>query len=1788
MSDELKGSSYISIERKAGYLDAVLKISIMISSSQDLNPILLSIGKIAVELMGVEYCSFMSFAPDLESGQVKVEYPDLDLLGLNIPLEDIPAKEKLLQSGQSVIIDNVSNDLSPGILREILLKLDIRSTLFVPVISKGRVLGSFNLHTVGRTHVFTVEEIDFCQIFAAQVALAIENAQLFKESCRHTEQMDVLRKTTLEITSQLDSQSLPGVIIKRAVELLHAKSGAIYSYCPEGDELEVIADYNRPNHVGKKLKGGEGIAGQIIRGGRDFIIVNSYNEWPNKSHIYEDNRIFAAVLQVPLKWQEQVIGVIYIDDQLGRKFEQEDVNLLSIFANQAAVALKGAELVRQLGAKKDYLARLLASSPNGVIAIDSHGIITEFSKQAQEVLNYKRSEIVGKTVSLIYVNPKEANRIGNMLGKKLDGNPATHETLVRSKTGEHIPIHLTATWLHNAQGDLIGSVGYFEDIRPLKEAERRLARLLKANSLITQAENQTSGLQILAELLVTILNNTFCRIFLLDDSQKFLIAKAAHRIPRSQKQLEWNPRLEEATAIADWPGLNKFLNESGSTIIRITGEKGKNLLTEWTDRLEMKQPIQSLLVIPLRTRERVIGLLDIGEVRNLKRVPFSSEKRDLAIAIADQIAVLIDHLVLHEITNRRKQLLAALDGKVLHLREDKEPSRLLKELVRLAAELVNCPVGGLYLNHPNLGELELTVTYGLPSDLIGNRLPHAEETIGFVARTGKSKIVYNYSGLPSYNGSLQQFPFQTMIAVPLKQAGKVEAVLFVADQSSGRQLMEIYLDVLERFAAHASTSWQTSKLMDPERRKFAPIAILHRISNYLQKTKDLDNILHAVLTGITAGYGLGFNRAALFLLDERQEFLIGQIGIGHIEEPDMRADWEVDDQEGLDFDEFVKRLEVGTLKRTPIDNRIRKLALSLLNLGILNQVLEERKHIVFTPDDIPTLPDDLKHAFEPALPCVAVPLVARNQAIGLILADNKVTHDPITKEHLSSLLTFADTVAVGIDNIRLFQQTQDEREKLKTLFEASKALISSQDPNQVLLDIVEQIRIAADASWVRLILISETRQALGEIIAGTDRPLQLDISSAIRPNGISMRVMDTGQAIAIEDTYKERERINPLLLEYKAGAALCLPLSLQEKAIGVVWIHYEKPRYFPNSEIDALQLYVHQAAIAYDNSRQLEEKARLLDQVSRAKKAGQVVAQVTALGDREATLSSVTQGTLDALGCDAVVLYVYDQAKNKLEYPPIHAGVWYPQAAWPNDQVPSTSIVYKMLQRNDPYIVTRTDEDPIFMGRRFALVEKIRSCVAIPLKAVRMQKVGVMFVNYRTQHSFTIADLGDLELFANQAAVAISNAQLFEEQAKKFYELEAFVTLSQQLLGAVSIQDTLDCAVAVASRLLEADYCDIVLPNNQGDLIIRAATGWKQEYVGYKLDSLSGSQTGYTIMTEAPVVVDDYSKESRFTVPSIVRENGIKSGISVPMLKGNKVVGAMLVHSTAERHFSKVDVNVLSLIANQTAIAIVNAQEYEAIKEAATSKKPDLSDEIRQAYEKLKEVDKKKMEFVSNISHGLRTPLTPINSLIQNLLQGIYGHLSDQQRGILESVLASIREETRLIGNLLDMAHIQEYGVRPKQVTTNLVKLIRNVLSAFEYEASQKKITLRAQHSLGEVLEVWMDDDKVKQVLVNLIDNGIKFTNEGGIITVAASKLEDSVEIQVTDTGCGIPKAEHEKIFERFYRGGDSLKANLKGTGVGLNIAKEYVEMHGGRIWVESVAGKGSTFLFTLPMRSSE
>ncbi|HEY4722350.1 MAG TPA: ATP-binding protein, partial [Anaerolineae bacterium] len=298
----------------------------------------------------------------------------------------------------------------------------------------------------------------------------------------------------------------------------------------------------------------------------------------------------------------------------------------------------------------------------------------------------------------------------------------------------------------------------------------------------------------------------------------------------------------------------------------------------------------------------------------------------------------------------------------------------------------------------------------------------------------------------------------------------------------------------------------------------------------------------------------------------------------------------------------------------------------------------------------------------------------------------------------------------------------------------------------------------------------------------------------------------------------------------------------------------------------------------------------------------------------------------------------------------------------------------------------------------------------------------------------------------------------------------------------------------------------------------------------------------------------------------------VRSLLVVPLMVKDRVIGVLAIDQAVPDAFTTDDERVLTIAAAQAAVAIENAQLYADLKERARK--------LEQAYRELQEVDQVKDELVQNVSHELRTPLTFIKGYVELMLDEEMGPLNAGQRESLAVVSDKTNALTRLVSDIIFLQQIERESLELGR--HDLGEMARLALQSCEIAATHAGISLRLAVP-DQPLRILVDRDRVNQVFDNLLGNALKFSFNGGTITIAVRDEGEVLKVGVTDTGAGIPADKLERIFERFYQVDGSATRRFGGAGLGLAICRRIIEAHGGRIWAESELGKGSTFYFTLP-----
>lgn len=464
----------------------------------------------------------------------------------------------------------------------------------------------------------------------------------------------------------------------------------------------------------------------------------------------------------------------------------------------------------------------------------------------------------------------------------------------------------------------------------------------------------------------------------------------------------------------------------------------------------------------------------------------------------------------------------------------------------------------------------------------------------------------------------------------------------------------------------------------------------------------------------------------------------------------------------------------------------------------------------------------------------------------------------------------------------------------------------------------------------------------------------------------------------------------------------------------------------------------------------------------------------------------------------------------------------------------------------------------------------LRSVLLVPL-VLGERNMGIMQLSsIGVVKNFNEEEINICQTIANQVAIAIENVHLFTELKQHDKTLETLFDIDRVVSQSLDLDELMREAIEKTVQVTSSDAGWIYLLDEDGKTLnLKTYKGISDELakVALKIEVGQGV-SGMAVRTGKPVTIDIENYPVSKLVPFLEKDS-VTSIAGMPLIAKGKVLGAIVISTRKHKVFSKEERDVLASIGNQIGVAVENARLY---RESRISLK-----KLQQAYDELQSLDRMKSDFLSNVSHELKTPLVSIKGYSELLYDEKLGSLPQSHKKALSAIIRNTERLTRLIDSLLFLS-VQQMGkpeIRMIPQPLSVDEIITNSMADMKVLAEKKNITL-TKDSSSELI-IMGDRDRLTEVLINLMDNAIKFTPVGGKITVKARDEKETVHITVTDTGIGIPEAVLPSLFQRFFQVDASLTRKYGGTGLGLYICKNIIDAHKGEIWIESKEGLGTT-----------
>jgi signal transduction histidine kinase len=873
----------------------------------------------------------------------------------------------------------------------------------------------------------------------------------------------------------------------------------------------------------------------------------------------------------------------------------------------------------------------------------------------------------------------------------------------------------------------------------------------------------------------------------------------------------------------------------------------------------------------------------------------------------------------------------------------------------------------------------------------------------------------------------------------------------------------------------------------------------------------------------------------------------------------------------------------------------------------LVQALTQRRNAMFLggSDTLPTLLQTERARLALLAVQLFVPLPGQTRLVGWIGLGTRLSGDPYTNNDLRYLESLCDQAALAVERAQVIGNLERRVHEMDVLTRIAQGINITLEFDDILELIYAQTNLLIPTQDMQVTLCNNVTGALFYAFNLKNDERLREQENIPLPEGQNLEevVVRSRRALLTDDFERECHANGILAKDPEIFSWIGVPLNAGADIIGVISLGNRDPTYvFTEGQLTLLQAIADQAAGAIVKARLLQESERHARQMATLNEVG---TSLTSMLELKPLLNKILVSAAEILNCEAGSLFMLDEQTNEM----VFEVTFGPVAAELIGQrlPPGTGLVGKAVLSAQPVISNdvrktqgwsdKTDQQTGFVTRDLLVVPML----------VHDQVIGVIeIINKQDGSPFNQDDQELLATFASQAAVAVENARLYtqtdEALAARVQELSVMQRIDQELNASLDLERSMRITLEWAMRHahVEAGLAGLLDPNDYKGQDGHPSSSIRviavQGYDGAS-DSTPKTDGGQANKPKMSLDLPGLQKAIETGLPQVQREtapfdqgiesasvpqevaiappviSGAKSQVVIPILRISDVIGVIVLETQRVDAFSDETIAFLTRLSDHAAIAISNAQLYADLQAANIAKS----------------------DFVSLVSHELKTPMTSIRGYADLLAQGVVGPVNEVQANFLNTIRSNVGRMATLVSDLADVSRIEAGRMRLDFSAVQLFDLVQEVLRSQQAQIDEKKQILSVQIPMDLPL-VWGDRNRITQVLTNLVSNANKYTPTQGKISILAEKISnqkddkstsDVVRVSVQDSGFGISPKDQEKIFLKFFRSEDQNIRESAGTGLGLNITRHLVEMQGGSIWFESEIGKGTTFHFTIPVAAT-
>ena len=1600
--------------------------------------------------------------------------------------------------GETLLANDVSRDprYVPAYLTE------TKSELDVPLKYRDRVIGVLDLQSE-ELNAFNEHDVVAMEALAGHVAAAIENARLFEVARQRVAELRAVRQASLQLTSSLELEPVLETILEHALNLVAADDAHIFLY-DEGELIFGAAMWNGERHEEPfDNVRSHGLTYSVARSGERIVISDAMNH-----PLFEDRRWEGAIVGLPLTIGNAVQGVMNVAYQRAHVFTDEELWVLDLLADQAAIAIRNAKLydeTRDRALEQETLREVALALTT---ALERDEVVERVLAQLQRVVPYdtasvlllkgNQMEVMGgrgfpnlpDIVGLSFpLDEEHPNRevVRSRAPVILEDAPEVYDAFreephaaarIRSWMGvpmlagdrvigmialdKRTPGFYTDTHGELAQAFAAQAAVAFENAR-LYEAEQRQRqlseRLRETALLLNRSLDLQEVLELILEQLASVIAYDSGSIQILEDGATEVIAARSSN----------GDEVGRSYPLENYPYNQRLVEEAQPVVIddiRVNSQGWRE-----DDGLEH---VRANIGVPLRVRDEVIGILTVDSRRP---EAYTVDDARLVQAFAQQAAVAIENARLFEKERKQRRVSEALEEAAAAVGSTLELEEVLDRILEQVARVVDGDAFNVMLVKDDMAHISRWRGYegfenGRP---VGTAVFHIPEipNLREMSQTGKPLIIQDTS---DYEGWVD-VPGLTWLAsyagAPITLGDATVGYLNV-DSARPNQFKAEDARRLAAFADHAATAIKNARLFDEAKKRALEQETLREAALAMTTALERDEVVERILAQLQEV--VPYDTASVQLLEGNRLEIVGGRGFPNLEEL-LGAAFDLEDGDN------PNRIVIRT--REP---------LILEDAGASYGAFRRKPHVEVGIRS-----------------WLGVPMLVGDRSIGIITLD-KEESGFYNQEHARLAEAFAAQAGIAIENAQLHQETVRQLAETEVLRETMLAAASTLDFDEVLARTAAVLERALGVEYLGFMLPEEERST-GETFM-VSHPCILGFEP---PEGgyrfpvdgcLTGRVYQTGNPMILSDVQEGGA--------YRAAAPdvrseLAVPVKTGDEVLAVLNLESSRPDAFDGQDLAFYTTIAGQLGVAMENARlfEAERKQRQLSQA--LQKAAVAVSSTLEL---EQVLDRILEQVEQVVPGDSFNIMLIEDGQAGVVrwrgYEKLGVAEEVREHSVPISEYPHW---VEMTRLGKPIVVSDTRMDERWNAR--AGWSWLRSYMAAPIR-VGDTTVGFLNVDSTKPGQFSIDDARRLETFASHAATAIENARLYERLRDH--------------------AETLEHRVAERTAQLQAQYA--------------------------RLEAILDSTVNGIVVT---------SPDGEFVLANPVAREWLTQTLS-PQEAG-------LLRQTMKEMAERAEENpeeVLELTGLDLQLRAATIQEPGMRETAAVVAIHDISH--------LKALDRMKSRFVSNVSHELRTPIATIK---------LFAHLMQKQperwREYLEPLAQEAEHQADLVEDILEISRVDAGRLEISPKRTNLDELFEMGVASSRPRAQEKglRLTYESRETAPGPVSM-VDPQRMTQVLDNLINNAIRYTRRGGTIAVSTGRRESKgrewATLAVTDTGMGIPEDELPHVFERFFRGEKPRTLQISGTGLGLAIVKEIVELHGGRVTVESEVGEGSSFTVWLPL----